>query len=127
MRIFSSLLLRTCLLTSGLIVASTVNLAAQATGSEGYFGLHNDTGNNILIGFYTNDGSGWSDNWLDEDLAPGNSITVEFIADTGACAQSLRAGWLGSDQESEILDEPFNIDICDTNNVYLRDNDIVYD
>lgn len=36
---------------------------AQGTGSEGYFEIHNNTGENIVVGFCTNDGTGWSDNF----------------------------------------------------------------
>ena len=109
-----------------LALSSTVALA-QSTGSQGYFQIHNDTGNNILIGFYTNDGSGWSSNWLSEEIGPNGSVAVEFIADTGSCDQLFQAGWLGDDNATEILDEPFSIDICEASNVYLGDNDITFD
>lgn len=111
----------------GALALSPVAAMAQGTGSEGYFAIHNDTGSNVLIGFYSDDGSGWSESWLNEPIMPGTAADVEFIADTGSCAQSLRAGWLGADGESEVLDEPFDIDICDASNVYLGDNDITYD
>lgn len=100
---------------------------AQGTGSEGYFDVHNDTGSNVLIGFYTNDGSGWSANWLEGELVPATVVTVEFLAETGSCEQVFRAGWLGEDGASEVLDEPFTIDICEASNVYLGDNEIVFD
>ncbi|MEM7069408.1 MAG: hypothetical protein AAF478_11045 [Pseudomonadota bacterium] len=119
--------MRSTLIALGFLVASAGSAFAQSTGSEGYFTIHNNTGGNVLVGFYTNDGSGWSDNWLDEDIAPNASLAVEFIADTGECDQLFQAGWLGSDQDSEILDEPHRIDICDANNVYLGDNNVTYD
>ena len=100
---------------------------AQGTGSDGYFEIHNDTVGHLVTGFYTNDGSGWSDNWLDDTLALDESVVVEFIADTGSCAQTLRVGWLADDEQSEVLDDPINIDICDASNVYLGDNNITYD
>ena len=100
---------------------------AQGTGSEGYFTIHNDTTNNIVVGFYTNDGSGWSDNWLATDaLMPGQSALAEFHDETGPCEQVFAVGWLGTNG-SEVIDDPISIDICDASNVYLADNDITYD
>jgi len=100
---------------------------AQGTGSEGYFTIHNNTENNVAIGFYTNDGSGWSDNWLTTDtLMPGEAAEAEFTADTGACDQTIAVGWLGNDN-NEVVDDPIAIDICDATNVYLFDNEIYFD
>lgn len=101
--------------------------AFAGTGSEGYFTVYNNTDNNIVVGFYTNDGSGWSDNWIDgAQITPGEGGEVEFIADTGSCAQTFAVGWLSSDG-GEVVDEPIDIDICDASNVYLDDNEIYYD
>jgi hypothetical protein len=80
----------------------------------------------VLVGFYTNDDSGWSANWLGEELAPGAEAKAEFIADTGACDQLLQIGWLGED-ESEVLDKPISIDIRAVSNVYLDDNETYFD
>lgn len=103
-------------------------LAAQGTGSEGYFQIHNNTENNLIISFYTNDGSGWSNNWLEgTEIGPDQSATATFTADTGSCDQVFAVGWLGSDGESEVVDEPTSIDICAASNVYLDDNEIFYD
>lgn len=100
---------------------------AQGTGSEGSFEIHNSTSNNLVIGFYTNDGDGWSENWLAEDLEPGTSASAEFTASSGSCDQMFQIGWLGDDGESEVLDDPISIDICDASNVYVEDNEIYYD
>jgi len=99
---------------------------AQGTGSSGVFEIHNDTGGNIVVGFYTNDGSGWSASWLDDALDPGESAVAEFTADAGNCDQLLRVGWAGDDG-SEVLDDPISIDICAASNVYLGDNEIAFD
>ncbi|GAA0775270.1 hypothetical protein E1180_12440 [Roseibium denhamense] len=111
--------------TAAMILWSGASFA-QGTGSEGYFQIYNNTANNVVIGFYTNDGSGWSDNWLDVDLEPGENSRAEFFADTGNCDQVFQVGWLGED-DSEVLDDPINIDICTASNVYLDDNEIYFD
>lgn len=109
------------------VMAATTSLAlAQGTGSEGYFEVYNNTGGNVVVGFYTNDGSGWSDNWLQDAIDPGASATAQFTADSGPCDQVFQIGWLGSDG-GEVLDEPISIDICAASNVYLDDNEIYYD
>jgi len=100
--------------------------AFAQSGSGGVFTIQNRTANNIVVGFYTNDGSGWSDNWLGEQLRPGENAEAKFDAETGACDQTLRVGWLG-DNGGEVLDEPIRIDICKASNVYLDDNEIYYD
>ncbi|WP_428523693.1 hypothetical protein [Roseibium sp.] len=99
---------------------------AQGTGSEGYFQVYNNTEGNIAVGFYTNGGDGWSDNWLGDALMPGQNAQAAFNADTGNCDQVFQIGWLGAD-DSEVLDEPIAIDICAASNVYLDDNEIYYD
>lgn len=114
-------------LAAGLALYAPATLA-QGTGSEGYFTIYNNTSNNVVVSFYTNEGSGWSDNWLTTDaLMPGEAAEAEFYADTGACDQVFAVGWLGSDGETEVVDDPISINICDASNVYLDDNEIYYD
>ncbi|MBD1547227.1 hypothetical protein HK439_13245 [Labrenzia aggregata] len=99
---------------------------AAGTGQQGYFQIYNKTENHIATGFYTNEGDGWSENWLSEELGPGESARAEFSSDSGECEQLIQIGWLGDDG-NEVMDEPISIDICETSNVYLDDNEISYD
>jgi hypothetical protein len=111
---------------SAALVALGGNAFAQGTGQEGVFAIHNDTDSNVLVGFYTNDGSGWSDNWLNGDLEPGEVASAQFTDETGYCEQTFQAGWL--DQNGgEVLDDPIDINICEASNVYLGDNEIYFD
>lgn len=116
---------------AGATVLSMAALAAPSlagTGSEGYFTIYNNTEGNVVVGFYTNDGSGWSANWLSgAQIMPGVSAEARFHAETGACDQVFAVGWLGSDGATEVIDDPIEIDICEASNVYLDDNEIYYD
>ena len=70
-------------LVRGLLVAMVFGACSTAygegTGAEGYFTVHNDTNGNVVSGFYTNDGSGWSSNWLSLQLRPGEETVAEFF------------------------------------------------
>jgi hypothetical protein len=119
--------LKPALLAATIAGALAASPLAAGTGAEGYFQIYNDTENNVVVGFYTNDGSGWSANWLGGvQIQPGESARAEFHAESGACEQTFAAGWLGSDG-SEVIDDPIDIDICEASNVYLGDNDMSYD
>ena len=100
--------------------------ASAQSGSGGAFTIHNQTENNVVVGFYTNDGDGWSANWLGDQLSPGENANAEFNSETGSCDQVFQVGWLGQDG-GEVMDEPIAINICDASNVYLADNEMYYD
>ena len=104
----------------------TSTFAMAQTGKGGRFTIHNDTAKNTVVGFYTNDGSGWSTNWLREQLKPGETASAQFKDATGNCNQRLQVGWLGS-KGGEVKDDPIRIDICKASNVYLHDNDVSFD
>ncbi|AKI00446.1 hypothetical protein IMCC20628_01733 [Hoeflea sp. IMCC20628] len=117
--------LSAALLFSGFITATG---ALAQTGAECVFTIHNDAADNTLVSFYTSpdDGANWSTNWLGEDMDPGQKATAEFTADTCVCDQVFQAGWLGED-DTEVLDEPHTIDICEASNVYLGDDEVSFD
>lgn len=117
------------IITTVTTLLATLSFCASVyaqSGSGGVFAIHNKTDNNVVVGFYTNDGSGWSANWLSDQLTPGTTASAEFIADTGNCEQELQVGWLGADG-GEVMDDPIAINICEASNVYLEDNDIYFD
>ena len=108
------------------VMSATSALAADGTGKNGVFTVHNETDSNTVVGFYTNDGSGWSTNWMSSRLKPGDSSKMEFSKPGGKCRQTLRVGWLGKGG-GEVKDDPIGIDICKATNVYLHDNEITFD
>lgn len=79
-----------------------------------------------MVGFYTNDGTGWSTNWLSEPVGPGDTAELVFTKSSGRCQQTLRVGWRGK-SGGEVKDDPIRIDICKASNVYLHDNDVSFD
>lgn len=120
-------MIRTKLASAAVVLGLIFAMPALAqTGSAGVFTIHNNTESNVVVGFYTNDGSGWSQNWLNANLDPGQQASAEFNAATGACAQTFQVGWLG-ENGGEVMDEPIDIDICEASNVYLDDNEIYFD
>jgi hypothetical protein len=119
--------LMTALTSTALVLGISAGSLVAGTGAEGYFQIYNDTAGNVLVGFYTNDGDGWSPNWIEgAEIMPGENGQASFNAETGACEQVFQAGWKGQDG-SEVFDEPIAIDICDASNVYLGDNEISFD
>ncbi len=119
-------MLRSLVATACLTLSLSTSVLAQGSGASGVFTIHNDTENNIVVGFYTNDGSGWSNNWLPQQMQPGQNGEATFNAQTGPCEQTFRVGWLGEDG-GEVLDDPIAINICEASNVYLGDNEISFD
>ena len=113
------------LVVAGMMAAAPA-FAADGTGKNGVFTIHNETAGNTVVGFYTNDGGGWSTNWMSSLLKPGDSTDMKFSKPGGKCRQTLRVGWLGKGG-GEVKDDPIGIDICKATNVYLHDNEITFD
>lgn len=109
-----------------LLVLGVSSSTLAQTGQYGYFYVHNNTTNNIVISLYTSDGGAWSSNWLSEAMYPGQIAQAGFLADSGLCQQYITVGWLG-EGNTEVLDDPISIDICQASNVYLDDNEIYFD
>lgn len=114
---------------SGLIVLGCLSFSspgAAQTGKHGEFTIHNETDSNTVVGFYTNDGTGWSTNWLSNAIGPGDTAELMFNKSGGRCQQTLRVGWR-AEGGGEVKDDPTRIDICKASNVYLHDNEISFD
>jgi hypothetical protein len=116
------------ILTTALVLGWTTAPAFAQSGAEGVFTIHNDTEKNVIVGFYVGGTpDSFSDNWLSEPMMPGENALAQFDAEEGSCINYFVVGWLGADLESEVLDEPTEIDICEATNVYLGDNEILFD
>jgi len=81
------------IISAGFVAATLIAGAVLAQGgSNGVFSIHNNTTDNTVVGFYTNDGSGWSDNWLAEELVPGVVAEASLFAESGNCDQTFQVG-----------------------------------
>ena len=79
----------------------------------------------IISSFQTNEGKGWSKNWLDGDVDAGETMDMQFLKD-GPCAIQVRVGWRTEDGGQEV-GEPWNIDICKAHTVYFDGDKVTYD
>ncbi|MFN4057993.1 MAG: hypothetical protein ACK4HW_07410 [Roseinatronobacter sp.] len=112
----------------GAALALLITPAFAQTGAQGIFSVHNDTQGSVVVGFYVSDDlDSFSDNWLEDPIMPGEAFEAQFFADSGACINYFVIGWLGADLNSEVLDDPVEIDICQATNVYLEENGISFD
>jgi hypothetical protein len=95
-------------------------------GDNVSFKVHNSS-KFIISAFQTNEGHGWSNNWLNGDqIDAGESTVLEFLHD-GPCKIQLRVSWRTTDGGQEVGD-PWNIDICKAQNVYIDNRgDVTYD
>jgi hypothetical protein len=96
----------------------------SSAGGWGNFAIHNQS-NYIITGFYTDEGDGWSANWLREQIGAGDSAEMQFTRD-GPCDINFRVGWLTT-SGGEEMGEPWQIDICNAHNVYFSDSKVTYD
>lgn len=116
------------MLAAALVLGTTSAPTLAQTGAEGVFTVHNDTETNVIVGFYVGaTDQSFSDNWLSEPLMPGETALAEFEDESGSCINYFVVGWLGADLDSEVLDDPIEIDICEATNVYLGDGEITFD
>jgi hypothetical protein len=108
------------------IVALSLFAGANAqAGNNVKFTIHNSS-DYIISAFQTNDGDGWSTNWLGGDtVGAGENAPLEFTAD-GPCKIELRVSWRTTDGGQEV-GEPWNIDICKATNVYFDGKKVTYE
>lgn len=96
---------------------------AQGSGQWGAFTLHNNSEYTIAA-FYTNEGSGWSRNWLSEQIGPGEAIDLEFNDKSGPCEADFKVSWVG--HTSNVV-EDWSGDFCQITNLYLGNTDATFD
>ena len=104
-------------------VAVLVGVRANA-GENVSFKIHNES-DYIISAFQTNDGDGWSSNWLNgSTVGAGAAEDLEFTQD-GPCEIKLRVSWRTTDGGQEVGD-PWDIDICKAKDVYFDGKKVTY-
>lgn len=106
------------------IVAMATLASASAYAGQLKFKIENSS-NYIISSFQTNEGSGWSKNWLSGEIHGGEATNMKFFED-GPCQVQVRVGWRTTDGGQEV-GEPWNIDICDAKVVYFDGNKVTYE
>ena len=110
------------------LIAATamVMSAGSALADENLeFNIKN-TSDYIISAFQSNEGSGWSKNWLDGDqVDAGETQALHFLND-GPCDVQGRVSWRTTDGGQEVGD-PWNIDICKAHTVYFDGKQVTYD
>jgi len=111
--------MRASVLICSLALAGSV-FAAPAFAASWKFDLVNRSNANIL-NFTTNEGGGWSGNWLNEIVAPGEVFEMDFGTDQGDCSVLTRMEF----SDGTFFQEP--IDYCSASTITVRNNDVVWD
>ena len=108
-----------------LALAATVFSVQAYAGENVAFKIHNQS-KYIISAFQTNDGDGWSNNWLDGDqVGAGEAVDLKFVQD-GPCKIQLRVAWRTTDGGQQVGD-PWDIDICDAKDVYFDGKKVTYE
>jgi len=98
---------------------------AHAEDTNYSFNIKNDS-NYIISAFQTNDGDGWSTNWLNGDqVGAGETQALQFTQD-GPCEIQVKVSWRTTDG-GQTEGEPWNIDICKAHTVYFDGEKVTFD
>jgi len=93
--------------------------AIPAQSADADFNLHNDS-SGVIIAFYLEGSDGWSDDWLDEVVMPGDVFGMAFDYD-GECELGTRVEFA----DGTYLDAL--VDYCEIDNVYVEEDEITVD
>ncbi|WP_041375412.1 hypothetical protein [Polymorphum gilvum] len=98
-----------------LLIAATVN----ASAGQWLFDLENRSEFSVTS-FRTQENGQWSDNWLNEIVAPGEVFEMDFGTDEGDCVVRTRIEFT----DNTYIDA--NIDYCDISVITVRNKDVVW-
>jgi hypothetical protein len=71
--------------------------------------------------FRTQENGRWSKNWLEENVAPGETFDMDFGTDEGDCTVRTRITFT----DNTYVDA--NIDYCNANKITVRNSGIVWE
>lgn len=104
-------------LAAACLLASAVAVPVQA--KEWKFDLVNKSAASVLS-FKTLDGRRWSKNWLEENVAPGETFVMDFGTDEGDCTVKTRIEF------SDDTHVEADIDYCSASTITVRNSGIVW-
>ncbi|MCG6121375.1 MAG: hypothetical protein MEP57_01510 [Microvirga sp.] len=93
--------------------------SSGASANQWLFDLENRSAASITT-FRTQENGGWSDNWLEEIVAPGETFEMDFGTDEGECVVRTRIDFT----DNTYVDA--DIDYCDMSTITVRNNDVVW-
>lgn len=100
---------------------------AEGTGADGQVKIFNSSPGFTITGFYTNDGSGWTRDWLGhETLTPGEGAVAQFRSAPPTCHQHVRAGWRSASGH-EFRGHAIRVNICGLSNIYFAQEETYFD
>jgi hypothetical protein len=103
---------------AAILLAGATTPAAAA--GHWKFDLHNNSAAKVLT-FKTQEDGEWSENWLPENVDPGETYEMDFGTDEGDCEVRTRISF----SDGTYVDA--NIDYCHASNIYVRNDDVKWD
>lgn len=94
--------------------------AAPALAKSWKFDLINKSAAQVTS-FRTQEDGQWSKNWLEENVAPGETFEMDFGSDEGNCKVRTRIAF----SDKTYVDA--NIDYCNANKITVRNSGIVWE
>ncbi|WP_085937124.1 hypothetical protein [Enhydrobacter aerosaccus] len=110
-------------LSASLLAAGLIVMTAPVAFADDWadFELHNGS-NFTIVSFTTNEGDGWSSNWLGRDrLEPGAAIEMRFSDRKGPCDVQFRV------TASDGYKYEYTGNFCRIQNLYVYDKSIKWD
>lgn len=105
----------TALTAAGLLMAS----ASLASAGSWVFNLENKSESQVTS-FRTQEDGNWSQNWLPENVAPGETFDMDFGSDEGECTVRTRIDFT----DGTYIDADINY--CDITVITVRNKDVVW-
>ncbi|NBN63351.1 hypothetical protein GWI72_01750 [Microvirga tunisiensis] len=103
----------------GASLALLIASAGFASAGSWVFNLENKSESHVTS-FRTQENGAWSQNWLSENVAPGETFDMDFGTDEGSCVVRTRIDFT----DGTYIDA--DIDYCDISLITVRNKDVVW-
>jgi hypothetical protein len=105
--------------TVGTAAALLMASASLASAGSWVFNLENKSESQVTS-FRTQEDGNWSQNWLPENVAPGETFDMDFGSDEGECTVRTRIDFT----DGTYIDADINY--CDITVITVRNKDVVW-